>query len=93
MDEYTNSATRLLGIIAKLQANMDQLPIAQAWAQVLGLDAEQTREDPDDLHGKLRLIRRELNLAEEQMQATPFSEGIVQTIFGKHKKSCICSES
>lgn len=82
MDEYTNSATRLLAVIEKLQANPVGTPIALVWAQVLGLDTDKTKEDPHDLREKLSLIRLELNLVQKQMEAKPFSQGLYKPYLG-----------
>jgi hypothetical protein len=86
MDEYTNSATRLLALIGKLQTGANSLPIALAWAQVLGLDVEQTKEDPHELYAKLGLLRHELELVQKQMESERFSEGLYKPYLGNIRK-------
>lgn len=72
MDEYNNSAKRLLILVKGALAQPDNISTAQVWANVLGLDASNALEDPHDVLEKLGLVRTEINLVRSLMGETKF---------------------
>lgn len=74
MNKFSNSAKRILNILISLQGKSPQTSTAQIWAGVLGLDERTVDSDPYELNQELTLIREELNIVEEEMKGTKFSE-------------------
>jgi hypothetical protein len=60
MDEYTNSAKRLLAIIERILAIPDGTTVAQAWIKALGLDSEKFKENPHELYQQIGRISSEI---------------------------------
>lgn len=73
MTSFANSGQRILNIAHEALKQNEKLPTAEAWANVLGLEAKTAKSDPHDVNQQLVLLRKELDLLEEKMSATEFS--------------------
>lgn len=74
MNQFSNSAKRILNILISLQGKSHQTSAAQTWAGILGIDESIVNSDPYELNQKLTLIRDELNLVEKGMDNSKFSD-------------------
>ncbi len=78
MQDLTNPAKRVLNLVQQVKSQSDQQPMSEAWGKVFGLKIELVKEDPHQVYEKLRFLRSELDLFEERMQETEFSNSLYE---------------
>ena len=76
MENYSNSAYRILNVIRTASSVGGNTPTTTVWANVFGLDANVAKSDPHFVHQKLTLLRGELELLASSMASTHFSENL-----------------
>ena len=59
-----------------MQNKPDPPSAAETWAEAFGLDVASSKTDPHDVNQQLTLLRHELDLLEEKMLASSFSESL-----------------
>lgn len=72
MEEFSNSAQRLLTLIQQVASKPDKIPTSQTWAEVFGIDVAIAKSDPHDVNIKLHLVRKEIDAIEASMKSTDF---------------------
>lgn len=87
MNEYNNPAKRLFRLIEQVAKKPDQISTAHAWAEVLGLDAQSTANDPHQVQAKLKSIREEVDLVGKLMAETSFSPMLYAPYLDKVRKT------
>ena len=76
MSDFSNSAKRVLNLVHAVQNKPDSPSAAETWAEAFGLDVVSSKTDPHDVNQQLTLLRHELDLLEEKMLASSFSENL-----------------
>jgi len=74
LTDFSNSGKRILNLVQKAQQQQNDISTAEAWANVLGLDSKIAKSDPHEVNQQLVLIRHELDLLEQTMRDTGFSD-------------------
>ena len=64
MEEFSNSAQRLLTLIQQVASKPDNVSTSQTWAEVFGIDGTIAKNDPHDVNTKLHLVRKEVDVIE-----------------------------
>jgi len=76
MQDFSNPAKRVLNFILEVHNKPDNISAAEVWANAFGLDATKAKSDAHEVNQKLSLLRHELDIVEQQMQQTKFSENL-----------------
>lgn len=76
LTDFTNSAKRILNVVNMARSQSEQPSAAETWATVLGLDPKANKQDPHEVNKSLVLLRHELDLLEQKMKASKFSESL-----------------
>lgn len=76
MKDLTNPAKRILDLVHQVRAKPDQLAMSEVWGASFGLDIDLVKSDPHQVYEKLRLVRGELDLLQELMEETNFSQSL-----------------
>jgi len=74
LTDFSNSGKRILNLVQKAQQQQDKISTAEAWANVLGLDSKIAKSDAHEVNQQLVLIRHELDLLEQTMRDSGFSD-------------------
>ena len=74
LSNFSNSGKRILNLVQEALKQQDKVSTAEAWANVLGLDARVAKSDPHEVNQQLGLLRHELDLLEQNMKASGYSE-------------------
>ncbi|HYG36445.1 MAG TPA: hypothetical protein VEC99_16750 [Clostridia bacterium] len=87
MTDYTNSAKRLIAVLAEASKRNGDEATGKVWASVFGLPWDDYHPDPHFVQQKLAVLRGEIDYLEAQMRRTQFSqEGYVQHL-GRIRRS------
>ncbi|MEZ8635477.1 hypothetical protein AB6E23_08690 [Vibrio cyclitrophicus] len=87
MENYSNSAYRILNVVKVASSTGGNTPSTTVWANVFGLDANVAKSDPHFVHQKLTLFRGELDLLESAMASTHFSENLYKPYINNVSRS------
>ena len=83
MKDYSNSAKRVLNLVLAVQTKPDKSSAAEVWAGAFGLDEAKAKTDPHEVIQMLSVLRHELDLFEEKMVESGFSDQLFKPYIKK----------